>query len=131
MLNKLKAFVESGKPAIGSWIGSADPYPVGSHGTRRLCLATDRYKEFPLHPRESADDLGRDEWEPSVPVARLPINTPEYFQTALDLGAPGVVVPVVSSCDDATRAVTSCQCPPLGTPGLCPGLGPTRASRYS
>jgi 4-hydroxy-2-oxoheptanedioate aldolase len=62
----------------------------------------------------------------TVPVVRLMNNHPDYFKTALDLGAQGVIVPLVQSAEDAYRAVQACRYPPLGTRGF----GPLRVSQY-
>lgn len=126
MVNKLKALVESGRPAIGSWIGFTDPYAVevmGDAGFDWLLIDTEH---FPISRESLRTIFVALKGSPSVPVVRLPSNSPDHFQTALDLGAEGVVVPMVSSRQDAAQAVTFCRYPPLGTRGF----SPTRASRY-
>jgi 4-hydroxy-2-oxoheptanedioate aldolase len=126
MLNTLKALVESGRPAIGSWIGFTDPYSVealADAGFDWLLIDTEH---FPISRESLRTILVAMKGSPSVPVVRLPSNAPDHFQTALDLGAQGVVVPMVNSPQDAAQAVTFCRYPPLGTRGF----SPTRASRY-
>jgi len=126
MVNKLKALVETGAPAIGSWIGFTDPYSVeviADAGFDWLLIDTEH---FPISRETLRTILVAMKGSSSVPVVRLPSNSPDHFQTALDLGAQGVVVPMVSSPQDASRAVACCRYPPLGTRGF----SPTRASRY-
>lgn len=126
MLNKLKALVDSGRPAIGTWIGFTDPYSVevvADAGFDWLLIDTEH---FPISRESLRTIFIALKGSPSVPVVRLPSNSPDHFQTALDLGAEGVVVPMVSSRQDAEQAVTFCRYPPLGTRGF----SPTRASRY-
>ncbi len=126
MLNKLKALVESGRPAIGTWIGFTDPYSVeviADAGFDWLLIDTEH---FPISRESLRSIFIALKGSPSVPVVRLPSNSPDHFQTALDLGAEGVVVPMVSSRQDAMQAVTFCRYPPIGTRGF----SPTRASRY-
>jgi len=126
MINKLKALVESGRPAVGTWIGFTDPYSVeviADAGFDWLLIDTEH---FPISRESLRTILVSLKGSPSVPVVRLPSNSPDHFQTALDLGAEGVVVPMVSSRQDAAQAVTFCRYPPLGTRGF----SPTRASRY-
>ena len=53
-------------------------------------------------------------------------NEEPRIKLALDLGAHGVMVPMVSSVDDARRAVNAAKYPPLGGRGL----GPWRAADY-
>lgn len=50
----------------------------------------------------------------SVGLVRVGANDPFLIGQALDAGAAGVIVPLVSSADDAARAVASSLYPPLG-----------------
>jgi 4-hydroxy-2-oxoheptanedioate aldolase len=59
----------------------------------------------------------------SVPLARLAWNEPWLIMRALDLGAGGVIVPLVGSGDEARRAVEACKYPPHGNRSY----GPVRA----
>jgi 4-hydroxy-2-oxoheptanedioate aldolase len=59
----------------------------------------------------------------SVPLARLAWNEPWLIMRALDLGAAGVIVPLVGSRADAELAVRSCRYPPDGERSY----GPIRA----
>jgi 2-dehydro-3-deoxyglucarate aldolase/4-hydroxy-2-oxoheptanedioate aldolase len=63
----------------------------------------------------------------SVPVVRVAVNSADYIQAALDLGAQGVMTPMVNSAHDAKRAAEFAHYPPLGRRGF----GPTRAGRYT
>jgi 2-keto-3-deoxy-L-rhamnonate aldolase RhmA len=53
-------------------------------------------------------------------------NDAAYYKMALDLGAQGVIVPMIESGQDAKRAAEYCRYPPLGTRGF----SPMRASMY-
>jgi 4-hydroxy-2-oxoheptanedioate aldolase len=59
----------------------------------------------------------------STPLARVAWNEPWLVMRALDLGAAGVIVPMVSSGAEATRAVKACRYPPDGNRSY----GPVRA----
>jgi 4-hydroxy-2-oxoheptanedioate aldolase len=50
-------------------------------------------------------------------------NEPGLIMRALDLGAAGVIIPLVSSPAEAERAVEACRYPPVGTRSY----GPSRA----
>jgi len=52
-----------------------------------------------------------------TPLARVAGNTPELIKQALDAGAQGVVVPMVSTAADAAAAVRRARFPPLGERG--------------
>jgi 2-keto-3-deoxy-L-rhamnonate aldolase RhmA len=62
----------------------------------------------------------------AVPIVRVPSNDPVIIKQVLDLGAEGVLVPDVSSAEEARRAVAACKYPPEGIRGF----GPRRASDY-
>jgi 4-hydroxy-2-oxoheptanedioate aldolase len=51
----------------------------------------------------------------SAPLARVPGNEPWLIMRMLDLGASGVIVPLVSTPEEATRAAQACRYPPQGT----------------
>jgi 4-hydroxy-2-oxoheptanedioate aldolase len=59
-----------------------------------------------------------------TPLIRVPTNDPSAIMQALDAGALGVVVPLVSSPDEAAAAVAACRYPPRGIRSY----GPLRAS---
>lgn len=125
-MNRLKSLVQSGRPAIGSWIGFADPYSVelmADVGFDWLLIDTEH---FPIDRHSLRTILVAMKGSESTPVVRLASNSLDHFQTALDLGAQGIVVPMVSSRNDANLAVKSCRYPPIGSRGFAP----IRASRY-
>src|ERR1700694_1803538 len=120
MVNKLKALVESGRPAMGSWIGFTDPYAVevmADAGFDWLLIDTEH---FPISRESLRTIFIALKGSSSAPVVRLPSNSPDHFQTALELGAAGGVVPMVTSRQEAAQAATSCRYPPLGTRGFSP-----------
>jgi 4-hydroxy-2-oxoheptanedioate aldolase len=59
----------------------------------------------------------------AVPFARLAWNEPWLIMRALDLGAVGVILPLIDSADEARRAVEACRYPPVGRRSY----GPVRA----
>jgi 2-dehydro-3-deoxyglucarate aldolase len=63
----------------------------------------------------------------TVPIVRVPWNEPGLVKLALDIGAYGVVVPLISTKQDAENLVRAMKYPPAGIRGVMP----RRASRYS
>ncbi|MGC9468977.1 MAG: HpcH/HpaI aldolase family protein [Anaerolineae bacterium] len=59
-------------------------------------------------------------------LCRLPVNAPEHFKWALDLGAEGVIIPFVRTAEDARQAVEWAKYPPEGSRGV----GVCRAHGY-
>jgi 4-hydroxy-2-oxoheptanedioate aldolase len=50
----------------------------------------------------------------AAPFARVPWNDPASVMRVLDLGARGVICPMVSSAEEAAAFVRACRYPPLG-----------------
>ena len=126
MANTFKSLLQGGQPAIGSWIGFADAYSVemmADVGFDWLLIDTEH---FPIDRQGLRTILVSMKASSSAAIVRLPSNSQDHFQTALDLGAQGVVVPMINTRQDAERAVGFCRYPPLGIRGF----SPTRASRY-
>ena len=63
----------------------------------------------------------------SEPIVRIAMNETPRFKRVLDMGAKGVMVPYVSSADEAQQAVRSMRYPPKGIRGVA---SLNRATRY-
>jgi 2-keto-3-deoxy-L-rhamnonate aldolase RhmA len=61
-----------------------------------------------------------------VPIVRVGDNDVYIIKQALDLGAGGVLVPLIQNAEEAQAAVDNCRYPPMGNRGV----SPRRASNY-
>lgn len=61
-----------------------------------------------------------------APLVRVGANDPLLIKRALDAGAHGVIVPMVNSAEEASRAVAAARYPPAGNRGV----GLSRAQGY-
>lgn len=59
-------------------------------------------------------------------LVRVPEISTAYFKSVLDMGADGVIVPMVNSAEDARRVISGCKYPPDGHRGA----GGYRAQAY-
>lgn len=66
---------------------------------------------------------------PVTPVVRVPINDGVAIKQVLDLGAQNLLVPMVSSAEEARAAVEAVRCPPHGRRGV--GSALARAARWN
>jgi 2-keto-3-deoxy-L-rhamnonate aldolase RhmA len=57
-----------------------------------------------------------------VPMARVPRGEYHFIARALDVGAMGVMVPMVGSADEAAHIVSCCRYPPQGRRGAAFGF---------
>ncbi len=62
----------------------------------------------------------------TTPLVRIPVNDPALVKPVLDIGAAGVIVPLVKTADDVRLAVSACRYPPEGIRGF----GPRRPTAY-
>src|SRR4029434_1106770 len=62
----------------------------------------------------------------TTPVVRVAWNEPAAIMKALDLGAYGIIVPLVNTPEEAAKAVAACRYPPVGIRSS----GPVRAVHY-
>lgn len=124
--NVAKKLLREGKPAIGTWISTRSPIQaemMGHVGFDWILVDTE-HGETDIGAL--AGMLQAISATPTNPLVRLTANEPWFFKKALDLGAYGVVVPMVNSVEDAKAAVQACRYPPLGGRGW----GPTRGVMY-
>jgi 2-keto-3-deoxy-L-rhamnonate aldolase RhmA len=63
----------------------------------------------------------------TIPLVRVPSANPVFIQRALDMGALGIVVPLVKTAAEAEAIVRATRYPPQGTRSF----GALRASRYT
>jgi 2-keto-3-deoxy-L-rhamnonate aldolase RhmA len=61
-----------------------------------------------------------------VPIIRVPWNEHYFIKRALDIGAKGIIVPMVNTKEQAVAAVQACRYPPQGIRGF----GPDKAAFY-
>ena len=61
-----------------------------------------------------------------VPLVRLTSNNPDQIKRVMDAGAHGIVVPMVNSVEDASRAVAATRYAPQGIRGV----GLARAQKF-
>src|SRR5471030_263270 len=61
-----------------------------------------------------------------VPFVRVNWNNPNDIMRAIDLGAYGIIVPLINNAKEAAAAVAACRFPPVGFRSN----GPIRAAQY-
>jgi 2-keto-3-deoxy-L-rhamnonate aldolase RhmA len=125
MKNKLKQILASKRPAIGTWISITDLYVVEMIAGLGFDWLLIDMEHIPLSKETLKAILIACKGE-SVPIVRVASASAEHVQAALDLGAQGVMLPMINTAADAELAVQYCRYPPQGRRGF----GPVRAARY-
>lgn len=112
--NTLKRRLRAGETVVGTWMNLSEPLAAGmlaSHGWDWILIDMEH---GPIPLGEAAAMVTAVRAQGSVPIVRAAWNESSQIQRVLDLGAWGVMVPVVNDAADARRAVRDTRFPPLG-----------------
>ena len=124
--NKIKQMWKEGKPVTLGWLSVNNTFTaevMARQGFDALCVDLQ-------HGTNTTGDLipmlqAISQTE-TVPVVRVPWNEPSIIMKALDYGAYGIIVPLISTPADAAAAVAACRYPPRGYRSS----GPIRAQHF-
>src|SRR6201996_219871 len=124
--NKIKQMWQAGKHVTLGWLSVSHPFTaevMARQGFDALCVdlqhGTAEMKDVgPMLQAISQTD--------TVPVVRVGWNEPVAIMKALDLGAYGIIVPLITKAEEAAKAVSACRYPPVGIRSN----GPVRAVHY-
>lgn len=116
--NPVKRALQQRQPCLGSWCQVGHPAPaeiLAGAGFKWLALDCE-------HGEAGDADVGPFCRAVSrfacTPLVRVKENAPLPIRRALDLGAAGVIVPLVNTANDAERAVKAAHYPPKGVRGF-------------
>ena len=125
--NQFKSALKSARPQIGLWSSLSSSYTVeviAGAGFDWILLDSEH------SPADLENLLGQLQAAapyPSHPVVRVPWNDMVTIKRTLDVGAQSLLIPYVSTADEARAAVTYTRYPPAGVRGVA---GTTRATRF-
>jgi 2-keto-3-deoxy-L-rhamnonate aldolase RhmA len=127
----LKKRLADGKTLLGTWItiGHADvPDILEEAGFDWFVFDMEH---APLGP-ESVSGLVQ-VLDPSVTCPLVRVGAVEQYlvKSALDLGAHGIVCPLINSAEEARRAVSFAKYPPMGIRGVAPRKAADYGSTFS
>ena len=126
-VNHVREKVKAGKPSIGAFLGLGSPNAAGLMANAGFDWIVIETEHNGLDSAEIEHMLMAVAGTDAVPIVRVPSSNHIYIQRALDMGAMGVLVPMVKSVDEARGVVSATRYPPEGTRSW----GPLRASRYA
>ena len=124
--NKIKQMWREGKSVTLGWLSISHGFTaemMARQGFDALCVdlqhgTSEADSVLPMLQAISQTD--------TVPVVRVAWNDPAPIMRALDLGAYGIIVPLVNTAEEAALAVSACRYPPIGMRSS----GPIRAMHY-
>jgi 2-dehydro-3-deoxyglucarate aldolase len=122
----LKRKLHGGQICIGGWITLADPVVAEnlSHAGFDWLFVDTEHSPIPLDALQTQLLLAQRGGTPTL--VRVPWNDPVMIKQVLDVGAEGILVPMVNSAEEARRAVEAAKYPPAGRRGW----GPRAASGF-
>ena len=107
--------LRAGRPAIGAWLSLASANVADVLGRTGFDWLLIDGQHSPLGPAEIFDLVRVVVGTGASPIVRVRQLDAADIADALDAGAHGVMVPMISSPDAAARAVTMATYPPRGT----------------
>jgi 4-hydroxy-2-oxoheptanedioate aldolase len=125
-INTSKKLAREGKAALGTMCNAASPLMAE-------WLGHSGYDFIVVDLQHGENDLSNVgvmmqalSSTPATPVVRVPANVPMCIQRVLDLGAYGIIVPLVNTREDAEAVVASVRYAPKGARSW----GPVRGAIY-
>jgi 2-keto-3-deoxy-L-rhamnonate aldolase RhmA len=119
----LTARWEAGQPALGGWVTGDSESTIAIYGRLGYDYVGIDTQHSPVSEAQAALLVRRLGQAPHAVIVRVSKNDAALIGRLLDAGSDGVIVPMVSTAEDAAAAVAACRYPPAGVRSF----GPFRA----
>ena len=116
--NAAKAKLDRGEQIVGGTVTSADPDIYCAMARSGFDFLWIEMQHSPLTYQEVARMIWACRDAPAVPFIRVPDSTPGDIQRATDIGALGIIIPLVDSVEEIRSAVEYTMYPPQGKRSL-------------
>ena len=114
VFNTVKEKLARGERVVGGTVNTADPEVYCAMANAGLDFLWIEMQHSPLSYQEVARMIWACRGAPAIPFIRVPDATEGDIQKATDIGALGIVVPMVDDLQKIRNAVTYAKYPPLG-----------------
>lgn len=114
IFNTVKEKLARGEQVVGGTIDTADPDVYCAVANAGFDFTWIEMQHSPLTYSEVADMIWACRGAPAIPFIRVPAATEGDIQKATDIGALGIIVPMVDSVDEIRDAVRFAHYPPMG-----------------
>lgn len=126
MKNHLKELIASGKVALGAQLRMGVPSIAelfAAAGFDYIILDGEHAPQTPVGIQAQLQAVNG---YACTPIVRFGRNDPDEIRLALDMGAGGVLIPLLKTAADVEKLVQACHYPPRGARSY----GPSRAYQY-
>ena len=114
IFNTVKQKLANGGRVVGGTVATADPDIYCAMANSGFDFIWIEMQHSPLTYTDAARMIWACRDAPAIPFIRIPVATEGDIQKATDIGALGIIVPMVDSMDEIRDAVTYAHYPPLG-----------------
>jgi 4-hydroxy-2-oxoheptanedioate aldolase len=116
--NGVKARLKAGQAVYGLFHGFASPLVAELLGLVGYDFVLIDGEHGPGDVMTHLSQIQAIQATPAMAMLRVAVNEPTQFKRALDIGVEGVMVPSVSSAEEAAAAVAACRYPDRGKRGF-------------
>ena len=114
IFNTVKQKLAEGEQVVGATVATADPDIYCAVANSGFDFIWIEMQHSPLTFTDAARMIWACRGAPAIPFIRVPTATEGDIQKATDIGALGIIVPMVDNMEEIRNAVTYAHYPPLG-----------------
>jgi len=114
LYNTVKQKLKDGKQVVGGTVINPDPDIYCTMANGGFDFLWIEMQHSPLSFQDVARMIAYCKGAPAIPFIRVPDATEGDIQKAADIGALGVIVPMVDTVEKAQNAVKFAKYPPIG-----------------
>jgi 4-hydroxy-2-oxoheptanedioate aldolase len=114
IFNTVKQKLAAGKPVVGGTVSIPDPETYCAMAHAGFDFLWIEMQHSPLTYQDVAHMIGSCKGAPAMPFVRVPDATEGDIQKAVDMGAVGIIIPMVDDVQKAKNAIKFAKYPPLG-----------------
>ena len=119
--NTVKEKLSQGKQVVGGTIKTADTENYLAMANAGFDFIWIEMQHSPMTYQEAASLIWAGKDTPAIPFIRIPDATEGDIQKATDIGALGIIIPMVSSVEKVRKAIKYASYPPIGERSLGSG----------
>jgi 4-hydroxy-2-oxoheptanedioate aldolase len=119
--NTLKTALKAGRPAYGTWLSFGSVAVAERLAGAGFDWLTIDLEHAPTNHETAALMAMAIAARGTVPIVRVPSSSDDHIKRALDLGAYGIIAPMVTTAEQARAVVASCKYPPEGVRSVAGG----------